>query len=63
MFDIMHYVLYSYDRHNNQQMHIKLLKIPHYIYNSYMLQRQGSIFGEFKIQRRVSTCTIFLMLR
>ena len=48
----MHCVRYSYKQHNSQQMHTKLLKILHNICNSYTLQRQGSIFGESKIQSK-----------
>jgi len=48
--------------YSNQQMHIKQLKITHNIYNSYMLQCQGDIFRESKVQRFESTNTTILVL-
>ena len=58
----MHCVCYSSKQHNNQQMHTKLLKTPHNMYNSYMLNRQVSTFGESKIPSRASTSTTFPVL-
>jgi hypothetical protein len=41
-------------------MHTKQQKITHNMYNSYMFQRQSSIFREFKAQSFAITNTILV---